>query len=64
MQQTFILNTRAVNWANLPVMTSIDQMARHIGDQYYPELADTVKYILKDIYSYISLQKNGVIKKK
>jgi len=25
-------------------------MAWHIGEYYYPELADTVKYILKDIF--------------
>jgi len=31
-------------------MTSIDQMARHFGDHYHPEFADTVKYILKDIF--------------
>jgi len=24
-------------------------MAHHCGDHYYPEFADTVKYILKDI---------------
>jgi hypothetical protein len=29
-------------------MTSIDQMAWHFGDYYYPEFADTVKYILKN----------------
>jgi len=34
----------------MAVMTSIDQMARHFGDYYYPELVDTVKYILKDIF--------------
>ena len=31
-------------------MTSIDRMGRHFGHYYYPELADTVKYILKDIF--------------
>jgi hypothetical protein len=35
---------------NLAVMTSIDQLALHFGDYYYPELADTIKYILKDIF--------------
>jgi len=34
---------------NLAVMTSIDRMAWHFGDYYYPEFVDTVKYILKDI---------------
>jgi len=48
MQLTFILKTRAAYWANLAVITSIDRMARHFGDDYYPEFADTVKYILKD----------------
>jgi hypothetical protein len=31
-------------------MTSIDRMAQHLGEYYYPELVDTVKYILKDIF--------------
>jgi hypothetical protein len=34
-------------------MTSIDRMARHFGDYYYPEFADTVKYISKCIFIYI-----------
>jgi len=50
MQETFILKTTAAYWANLAVMTSIDQILRHFGDYYYHELADTVKYILKDIF--------------
>jgi len=50
MQLTFILKTTAAHWANLAVMTSIDQMAWCFGDNYYFELADTVKYILKDIF--------------
>jgi hypothetical protein len=28
-------------------------MAWHFGDYYYPEFADTVKYILKDIFTFI-----------
>jgi len=28
-------------------------MAWHFGDDYYPEFADTVKYILKDIFIFI-----------
>jgi hypothetical protein len=32
------------------VMTTIDQMAQDIRDYYYPEFADTVKYILKHIF--------------
>ena len=50
MQLTFILKTRAACWANLAVMTSIDRMAPHFGDYFYPELADTVKYISMDIF--------------
>jgi len=50
MQLTFILKTRAANWANLAEMTGIDQMARDFGAYYYPELADTVKYVLNHIF--------------
>jgi len=50
MQLTFIVKTRAAYRANLAVMSSIDRMALHFGDHYYPEFADTVKYILKDIF--------------
>jgi len=53
MQLTFILKTRAAYWANLAVITSIDRMARHFGDYYYDEFADTVKYILQDIFIWI-----------
>jgi hypothetical protein len=28
-------------------------MAWHFGDYYYPESADTVKHILKDIFIHI-----------
>jgi hypothetical protein len=31
-------------------MTSNDRMAWDFGDNYYPELVDTVKYILHDIF--------------
>jgi hypothetical protein len=31
-------------------MSSIDRMAWHFGDYYCSEFADTVKYILKDIF--------------
>jgi hypothetical protein len=34
-------------------MASIDQMARHFADYYYPDSADTVKYILQDIFIFI-----------
>jgi len=45
-----ILKTRAACWVNQAMMTSIDRMARDFGDSYHPEFADTVKYILKDIF--------------
>jgi hypothetical protein len=32
------------------VITSNHHMAKHFGDYYYPEFADTVKYLLKDIF--------------
>jgi len=50
MQLTFILKTRAADSVKLAVMTIIDRMARHFGDYYYSDFADTVKYILKDIF--------------
>ena len=56
MQLTFILKTKAAYWANLAVMISINPMARYFGDYYYPEFADTVKYILKDIFICIIKQ--------
>jgi len=62
MQLAFILKTRAAYSANLPGMTSIDRMERNFGYYYYPEFADTSKYILK-VYLYVLLQNNIVIKK-
>jgi len=53
MQLTSIVKTRAAYSANLPVMMSIDRVARDFGDYYYQQLADTVKYILKDIFGCI-----------
>jgi len=50
MQLTFILKTSAASWANLEVMLSIDRKARDFGDYYTPQLADTVKYILQDVF--------------
>jgi hypothetical protein len=40
----------------MAVMISINQMAQHVGDYYYPEFVDTVKYILKDIFICIIKQ--------
>jgi len=56
MQLTFILKTKAAYWANLAAMISINRMARHFGDYYYPEFTDTVQYILKDIFLCIIKQ--------
>jgi hypothetical protein len=56
MQLTFILKTKAAYWANLAVMISITRMSWHLGDYYYAEFADTVKYILKDIFICIIKQ--------
>jgi len=50
MQLTSILKTRAAYWVYLQVMTSFDGKARNFQDYYYLQLADTVKYILKDIF--------------
>ena len=44
------LKTRAVYWVDMAVMTSIDWMAPHCGDYYYPEIAGTVKVIFKNIF--------------
>jgi len=50
MQLTSILQTTAGNWANLTVKLSIDQMERDFLVYYYLQLADTLKYILKNIF--------------
>jgi len=50
MQLTSILQTTAANWANLTVKMSIDQMKSDCWVYYYPQLAATLKYILKDIF--------------
>jgi len=57
MQLTSILKTRAAYRANLQVMLTIDQMALVSWDYYYLQLADTVKYILKDIFVCIIKEK-------
>jgi hypothetical protein len=53
MQLIFILKTTAVYRAKLAVITSIERMAWYFGDYYYPELADTIMYILKNIFILI-----------
>jgi len=49
-QLTVILKTTAAYWANLAVMTSIDRKERDFEVYYHLQLADTVKYIIKDIF--------------
>jgi hypothetical protein len=53
MQLTSILKTRAAYWANLQVITSIIQKEQDFVHYYYLKLADTVKFILKEIFIYI-----------
>jgi len=50
MQLTSILQTTAANWANLTVKMSIDQMKWDFWVYYYLQLADSLKYIIKDIF--------------
>jgi len=50
MQLTFILQMTAANWANLTVTMSIDWMKRDFWVYYYVQLADTLMYILRDIF--------------
>ena len=40
-------------------MTSIDRMAQDVGGYYYPEFADTVKYISKNIFICIFTEQCG-----
>ena len=53
MQQTSILQMTAANWANLMVKMSIDRMECDFWVYYYLPLADTLKYILQDIFIWI-----------
>jgi len=50
MQLTSILQTTAAYWANLTVKLSIDQMEQDFWVYYYLQLADTLKYIWKNIF--------------
>jgi len=50
MQLTSILLTTAANWANLAVKMSIDGMEWDVWVYYFLQLADTWKYILKNIF--------------
>ena len=57
MQLTSILKTKAAYEANLPVMTRIDGKEQDFGVYYYLQFADTVKYILNDIFVCIIKEK-------
>jgi len=50
MQLTSILQMTPAYWANLRVRTSIDRMEWDVWMYYYLQLADTLKYIFKDIF--------------
>jgi len=50
MQLTFISQTTAAYWANLHVRINIELKEEDFWVYYYLQLADTVKYILKDIF--------------
>jgi len=54
MQQTSILKMRAAYWANLQVMMSIDRKERDFWVYHHLQSADTVNYILKDIFISIT----------
>jgi len=53
MRLTFILQMKAAYWANLQVRTRIDRKEQNVWVYHYLQLADTVKYILKDIFIQI-----------
>ena len=50
MQLTSILQMTVANWANLTVKMSIDRMKRDFWMHNFLQSADTLKYILKDIF--------------
>jgi len=50
MQLPSILQMTAAYWANLQVKTGIDRNPLDFWVYYYPQLADTLKYILQDIF--------------
>jgi hypothetical protein len=53
MQLTSISNTGPAYWATQQVMTSIDWKAWDFGNFQYLHLANTVKYHIQDIFTYI-----------
>ena len=50
MQTTSILQTRAAYQATGYVELNIDQKEQHFWLYYQQQLADTLKYILKDLF--------------
>jgi len=50
MQLKTILQTRAAYWANLGVKMSIDRKECDFWVYHYLQLADTLKYILNEIF--------------
>jgi len=50
MQLTSILKMSAAYWANLQAITSVERKEQDFGVYYYLQSADTVLYILKDIF--------------
>jgi len=50
MQLTSILHTTVANWANQTVKIMSDWLKRECSVYYYTQLADILKYILKDIF--------------
>jgi len=50
MQLTSILQMTAAYWENPTVKMSIDGMEQDFWVYYYLQLADTLMYILKDIF--------------
>jgi len=59
MQLIFSLQTTAANRANLQVRISIDRKNPDFSVYHYLPLADTVKYILKDIFICIIKEQCG-----
>jgi len=50
MQLTATWHMTVVFWANLTVQTSIEAMEWYYGVYYFPQLAHTLEYILKDLF--------------
>ena len=50
MQLTSILQMTEAYWENLELKTSMDRKEWDVWVYYYPQLSDTVKYIINDIF--------------